>query len=375
MTRFGVVMSRLTKATGRTGARRGSAFLKCAAAVAAVGVLTTGCGSGGFQGIYGMPLPGGADLGSHPYRVKVDFRDVLDLVPQAGVRVNDVPVGRVERVDLAKDGWTAEVTVAVNGDVALPANAQAQLRQSSLLGEKFVELAAPASAPAGGPGLHDGQTIPVSRTNRHAEVEEVFGALSLLLNGGGIGQLQTIDQELSKVLTGNEPQIRSFLSEVDDLVSHLDAHRADITTALDGINALSTTLATRDGQVKGVLTDLTPGLRSLSDQRAALVTLLQSLDTLSGVAVDTINRSRDDLVADLTSLAPVLRRLADAGQNLPKSLEILPSFPFPDSVLDAVRGDFMNVFLSVDPPPNFTQPLPPLPLPATGAVRGSPGGR
>jgi phospholipid/cholesterol/gamma-HCH transport system substrate-binding protein len=71
----------------------------------------------------------------------------------------------------------------------------------------------------------------------------------------------------------------------------------------------------------------------------------------------------------------VLRRLADAGQNLPKSLEILPSFPFPDSVLDAVRGDFMNVFLSVDPPPNFTQPLPPLPLPATGAVRGSPGGR
>jgi phospholipid/cholesterol/gamma-HCH transport system substrate-binding protein len=343
-------------------------------AVTGAAALLAGCSS--FTGIYDLPLPGGAALGDHPYRVHAEFADVLDLVPQAAVKVDDVAVGRVERIRLAGgDNWTAVVDLVVNGDVRLPEEATANLRQSSLLGEKFVELAAPASAPAGGPRLRDGQTIPVSRTNRHAEVEEVFGALSLLLNGGGIGQLQTIDQELSKVLTGNESQIRSFLSEVDELVSHLDAHRADITTALDGINKLATTLATRDDQVKGVLTDLTPGLESLSDQRTALVTLLQSLDSLSGVAVDTINRSRDDLVADLNSLAPILRRLADAGQNLPTSLEILPTFPFPDAVLDAVKGDFMNIFLTVDPPPNFTQPLPPLPLPATGAVRGSPGGQ
>jgi phospholipid/cholesterol/gamma-HCH transport system substrate-binding protein len=337
-------------------------------------LLCAGCSS--FTGVYDVPLPGGAALGDHPYRVHAEFADVLDLVPQAAVKVDDVAVGRVERIHLAGgDDWTAVVDLVINGGVHLPASATANLRQSSLLGEKFVELAAPAGAPSGGPELRDGQTIPVSRTNRHTEVEEVFGALSLLLNGGGIGQLQTINQELSKVLTGNETQIRSFLSEVDELMAHLDTHRSDITAALDGINTLSTTLADRDQQVKGVLTDLTPGLRSLSEQRTALVTLLQSLDTLSGVAVDTINRSRDDLVADLDSLAPVLRRLADAGQNLPKALEILPTFPFPDSVLDTVKGDFMNIFLSVDPPPDFTQPLPPLPLPATGAVRGSSGGR
>ena len=105
-----------------------------------------GCGSGGFDGVYDLPLPGGADLGDHPYRVNAQFEDVLDLVPQAGVKVNDVPVGRVERIDLAQDGWTAEVTVLVNGDVELPANAFAKLRQSSLLGEKFVELAQPEDA-------------------------------------------------------------------------------------------------------------------------------------------------------------------------------------------------------------------------------------
>ena len=41
-----------------------------------------------------MPLPGGADLGGDPYAVTVEFRDVLDLVPQSAVKVDDVTVGQ-----------------------------------------------------------------------------------------------------------------------------------------------------------------------------------------------------------------------------------------------------------------------------------------
>jgi phospholipid/cholesterol/gamma-HCH transport system substrate-binding protein len=333
------------------------------AACAAVLVLSSGCTSTGVSGIYDMPLPGGADLGDHPYRVTVEFADVLDLVPQAAVKVNDVVVGRVESITLGGDDrWTPQVVVAVNGDVALPADAVASLRQSSLLGEKFVELAEPHTG-ASGRKLADGAVITADRTNRHTEVEEVFGALSLLLNGGGIGQLQTINKELSSALTGNEPEIKAFLSNVDSLVTNLDDHRGDITAALDGLNQLSTTLAGRNDQIKGVLTELTPGLQALSDQRTALVTMLQSLDTLSDVAVDTINRSRDDMVADLTALAPVLDRLAEAGQNLPQALEILPTFPFTDPILDAAKGDFVNIFLTVPLLADFPAPLPPLPIP------------
>jgi phospholipid/cholesterol/gamma-HCH transport system substrate-binding protein len=339
--------------------------LRLLAALAAA-LLVAGCSSVGTNGIYDMPLPGGADLGDHPYRVTVQFADVLDLVPQAAVKVDDVVVGRVDKIGLGgPDGWTAQVTLAVNGDVRLPADAVASLRQSSLLGEKFVELAAPAHSSATA-RLADGALITADRTNRHTEVEEVFGALSLLLNGGGVGQLQTINRELTNVLSGNEPQIRAFLSNVDKLVTDLDRHRGDITAALDGLNKLSATLAGRAGQIKGALTDLTPGLRSLTEQRSALVTMLQSLDTLSDVAVETIDRGRDDMVADLKALSPVLNRLADAGQSLPRALEILPTFPFTDEVLKGAKGDYLNTFLTVTPDDGFTQPLPPLPLPATG---------
>ncbi|MDL4818443.1 MlaD family protein [Actinomadura opuntiae] len=356
-----------------------------------------GCGLGGFSGVQDLPLPGGADLGDHPYTVKAQFANVLNLVPQSAVKVNDVAVGRVVKVSLPDGGWTAEVTMKINGAVRLPAGAYAQLAQSSLLGEKFVQLsaapqdtglpggaAAPGGAAPGGPApsastgrLADGAVIPVSRTNRNPEVEEVFGALSMLLNGGGIAQLRTITTEMNKALDGNEPQIRSLLEQARRLVGDLDANRQGITDALDGVNRLSATLRARQGQIGVALDDIEPGLKVLEEQRGALVRMLDSLNELSGVAVTTVRRSQDDLVADLKALEPTLRKLSDAGHDLPNALQVLLTYPFTDAVLPAVKGDYLNVYLQVTAQPG-TQIVPPIaPLPAAGdgkAGDGKPGG-
>ncbi|MFC4001582.1 MCE family protein [Prauserella oleivorans] len=307
-------------------------------------LTVSGCG---FSGIYDVPLPGGADLGDHPYRVKVQFRDVLDLVPQSGVRVNEVPVGRVEHIGLAKDGWTAEVTLVVNGDVELPANAVANLRQSSLLGEKYVQLSPPAQDAAEAP-LADGAVIPVARTDRSVEVEEVLGALSMLLNGGGVEQLNTITKELNNALEGNEADLRALLHNTEALVTTLDAQASDITRALDGLNRLSMTLNAQKDRIAGAIEDLGPGLRVLEQQRGQLVTMLQALEDLSGVAVDTINRGQEDLVANLQALLPTLRKLGEAGSDLPNALQLLLSFPFTDSAALGVRGDYLNLYMKID---------------------------
>ncbi|MDN3357842.1 MCE family protein [Actinomadura sp. DC4] len=331
------------------------------AALAVVSMTLAGCGSGGFGGVYGVPLPGGADLGDHPYKVTAEFANVHDLVPQAAVKVNDVAVGRVSTITLPRNGWTASVVMQVNGKVHLPADAYAQLAQSSLLGEKYIQLSAPAG---GGQGtLADGSMIPMSRTNRDPEVEEVFGALSLLLNGGGIAQLRTITSELNKALGGNEPQIRQMLGRVDTLVSDLNGHRKDITDAIDGLDRLSATLASRKRQIGVVLDDLGPGLKILEEQRGSLVTMLRALENLSGVAVSTINKSKADMVADLQSLAPVLGNLADAGRDLPQSLQVLLTYPFTDEVLKGIKGDYLNIYLSVTAVPGTTV-IPPLTPPA-----------
>jgi phospholipid/cholesterol/gamma-HCH transport system substrate-binding protein len=325
---------------------------RLATTIAALGAITlaaAGCGSsssGGFGGVYDLPLPGGADVGAHPYTVTAQFTDVLDLVPQAAVKVNDVAVGRVESITLPNNGWTANVTMLIDGDVHLPANATASLQQTSLLGEKYIELAPPGQDAQG--TLADNATIPLARTNRNPEVEEVFGALSMLLNGGGIGQLQTIDKQLNTALSGNEPQIRSMLDNINELVGNLDDHKQDITNALDGINALAGALAGRDQQIGNVLQNLAPGLQILDQQRQQLVTMLDSLNTLSGVAIDTVNASQKDLIADLQALAPTLRQLANAGAALPRALQVMFTYPFTDAVLDGSKGSYLNLYLTIN---------------------------
>ena len=315
--------------------------------VALLAVSTSGCGIAGFTGLHDVPLPGGADLGAHPIQVTVYFDSALDLVPQSGVRVNDVAVGQVQRIELAGGGRKAKVTLLLNGTVRLPDNAVARLRQTSILGAKFVELAAPRQATPIGQ-LGDGDTITLARANLAPEIEEVLGAMSLLLNGGGIAQIQNISEELNAALRGNESAAREMLDNLEEFTKGLDEHKADITTALDALDKLTATLRGHTDEISTALSGLTPGIEVLADQRAQLTTMLKSLDKLTDVAVRTVRRASDDIVADLRALVPILRNLAEAGAALPRSMEMLLTYPFPDSVLGAIKGDYLNAFMHLD---------------------------
>jgi phospholipid/cholesterol/gamma-HCH transport system substrate-binding protein len=308
--------------------------LRRLAALGTLVLLLAGCG---FRGAYSFSLPGGADVGDNPYTVQVEFLDVLDLVQQSGVKVADVPVGRVDKIELNKD-WTAKVTLTVNGNVHLPANAVAKIQQSSLLGEKFVELAAPGNEKAEG-SLRDHPHIPLSRTNRNVEVEELLGALSLVLNGGGLAQLQTINRELGEALQGRETAVRSTLTELDTFIGGLDTQKAEINRALDSANTLAGTLASRTATIDTALADIGPGLDVINQQRDLLVSMLQSLARLGDVGTRIINESATDTVADLKLLQPILTQLAAAGPDLAGSLDLLLTYPFPaSSVIGAGNG-------------------------------------
>jgi len=311
------------------------------ASVAAGALLLTGC-----QGVYDVQLPGGAATGDDVYRVVVEFQDVLDLVPQSAVKVNDVTVGAVE--DIWLDGFTARVRLRIEDTVKLPDNAVAELRQTSLLGEKFVSLEEPVDATPTGE-LSDKDVIPLARSGRNPEVEEVFTALSLLLNGGGVAQLRTINRELTQVMQGRESDIKSVIDQLDTFIGGLDDHKSEIVRALDGLDRLSATLAAQKEDIAVALDDIPQGLQVLADQRAQLTEMLQALSELGVVGTRVIKASKDDFIANLESLAPVLTRLSQAGDDLPHALELMFTYPFPRSALKGIRGDYTNLRADVDP--------------------------
>lgn len=312
--------------------------MRTKALLVALLLLISGCG---FHGLYSVSLPGGADLGAHPYHVTVVFGDVLDLVPQSAVKVNDVTVGKVESISL--DGWKAKVRLAVNDDVHLPANSTAQLQQSSLLGEKYVALVAPKN---GKGRLKDGATVQSS--GRGVEVEEVLSALSLLLNGGGITQLQTINRELANALHGREGSLRNLLSQLRTFVDGLDGQRAEIVHALQSVNTLAATLVRQQKIITTALDKIPPALKILADQRKDLTKMLTSLQRLGEVGSRVIEGTKEATVADLKALQPTLTTLAEAGTALPNSLELIATYPFPKNVVNDIHGDYTNVYITAD---------------------------
>jgi phospholipid/cholesterol/gamma-HCH transport system substrate-binding protein len=308
-------------------------------------VLMTCVALSGCQGVLDMPLPGGAAQGGDVYRVTVEFRDVLDLVPQSAVKVNDITVGAVDKITL--DGWHARVRLRLRNSVKLPDNAVAELRQTSLLGEKFVSISPPPGlAPEG--RLGDGDTIPLARSGRNPEVEEVLGALSLVLNGGGVAQLKTINVELSKAMAGRESDIKGAIHQLDTFIGGLDQQKADIVRALDGLDHLSATLAAQKDDLATAIDNLGPGLKVLADQRKALTTMLTALSDLGKVGTRVIRASKADTVANLKALQPTLTKLADAGANLPNALEMALTYPFPSAATGAVKGDYTNLRITAD---------------------------
>ena len=312
------------------------------ATVLALGTVASGCT---FTGVSSLPLPGGVDTGSHPYEVKIVFENVLDLVPQSQCRVNDVPVGMVTKIRLVD--WKAVVTCKLRNTVDLPANAVAAIAQTSLLGEKFVALSAPQGQTPQGK-LVQGAEIPLDRTSRSTEVEEVLSAMSMLVTGGGLEQVSTINHELNAALQGHTEQLRNVLGRLNTFVGTLDRQKGQIVTTIDKLDKLSATLAKHNKTIADTIDSTGPAVKVLASQRKDLTKLLVNMDKLGTVATRIINRSQGDTVANLRSLQEILDNTNKASETIPKILGGLFTFPFPQTVSQALKGDYGNLFVSLD---------------------------
>lgn len=312
-------------------------------------VMLAGCD------VYSLPLPGGTNVGDNPMTIKAEFDDVLDLVPQSAVKVDDVNVGKITAIALNGD-QQAVVTMQLRNTVDLPDNAIAEIRQTSLLGEKFVSLSPPTDVAPDSNKLSNGDVIPLDRTGRNPEVEEVLGALSLLLNGGGVAQLQTINHELNLALEGHEGSARSVLRQIETFTGQLAANKDDIVNAIEALNRLSKGLNGQMDTIDATLEELPSALNSLNQQRDDLVKMLQSLSRLGDVGVRVIRESKDATIQSFRQLNPVLSQLKASGDDFVKAFNVFLTYPFVDEVVgrdpqvarNLHMGDYTNLSVQLD---------------------------
>ena len=311
-------------------------------AVAAI-TAVSGCD---WRGANSLPLPGTEGSGPHSYEVKAELPDITNIERNTRVRVHDVTVGNVTKIE--RQGWHALVTMRLDGDVKLPANATATVGQTSLLGTLHIELAAPRDVPPEGK-LHNGSLIPLSSGRAYPTTEQTLAALSMFLNGGGLGHVQDITKALSTAFAGRERDLRSFIEQLAQFIGHLNDQKQDIVGATESLNNLIGQFAAQKPVLDKALNTVPDALNVVSDRRQDLTEALDQLGKLAAVTYDSVDHTKAALVSELHDLGPVLQSLGDAGPALTGSLGELLTFPWPvEDVTKWVRGDYGNVQLIFD---------------------------
>jgi phospholipid/cholesterol/gamma-HCH transport system substrate-binding protein len=318
------------------------------AVLASAGVLLAGCQ---FSGLNSLPLPGTAGHGSGAYQVTVEIADVATLPQNSPVMVDDVTVGSVSGIQAEQrsDGsFYAAVRLALDPNVVLPANATASVAQTSLLGSLHIDLAAPKDKPATG-RLANGSRIAESNTGRLPTTEEVFSALGVVVNKGNVGALEEITDETYQAVAGRQDQFVNLVPRLAELTAGLNRQVNDIIGAVDGLNRFSAILANDKDNLGRALDTLPEAIRVLNKNRAHIVEAFAALKKLATVTSRVLSKTKVDFAEDLKGLYAVVKALNDNRKNFVTSLQLLPTFPFPNfGIKQSVRGDYLNVFTTFD---------------------------
>jgi phospholipid/cholesterol/gamma-HCH transport system substrate-binding protein len=309
-------------------------------------VLVAGTSGCGWRGLNTLPLPGTQGTGADSFVIQAQMPDVNNIQPNSRVRVADVTVGHVTKIE--RQGWHALLTMQLNGDVDLPANASATIGTTSLLGSQHIELAPPKNTPPQGK-LRDGSLISLSHAGAYPTTEQTLAALSLVLNGGGLGQVQDITEALSTALRGRERDVRSLVGQLDKFTGNVNAQKGDIIAAAESLNRLVGKFAAQKPVLDRAIQTIPDALGVLNGERDNLVEAADQLGKFSALTADTVNKTKENLVKELQQVGPVLESLANAGPSLTRALSLIPTFPFPNETFENfMRGDFVNLTAIID---------------------------
>ena len=308
-----------------------------AVALTCVALVFAGCG------LSLQSLPKVSGLHGPAYPVYAAFSNVLNLPDDAQVRIGAQVIGEVSAI--STQNFRADLTLDIEKSVRLPVGTTAQVRFDDPLGDEYILLQAPTRLSAAdgenvtflGSGAH----IPESATSNAPSVEDTFGALSLVLNGGGINQLQTIIDQLNATFDGNRAPIRSFLTTIDNGVSSLAGGRTAIDNALASISNLTNKLNGGGSTIATGISTIAPAIGVLASENQQISGLLTQLSDLGAAGTKIAQQSGQNAVADTKDLLPVLQQLESVTSQLAPDLRTLAGFEAETPKI--APGDYLQV--------------------------------
>lgn len=260
-----------------------------------------------------LPLIGGGDT------YTAAFAESGGLKANDEVRIAGVRVGKVESVEL--DGDHVKVTFRIKTDSAFGDETHAAIKVKTLLGAMFLSI-----EPAGSGQLDAGSEIPVERTTSPFDVVDAFSGLAETSSEIDTDQLAASLTTLADLTRNTPEEFRSALTGVSALSSTIASRDDQINSLLKNLKRVSGTLNARDEDIVTLMKDSDVLFRALVARRDAVHNLLVSTSTLSKSLTALVTETRADLKPALTNLESVLAVLNKNEDNIDNSIRLMAPF-------------------------------------------------
>tara|TARA_R100000306_G_scaffold42073_1_gene40894 strand:- start:1831 stop:2832 length:1002 start_codon:yes stop_codon:yes gene_type:complete len=295
-----------------------------------VGGLLTGCSS---------------DSGDQ-LTVTAEFDSAVGVYETGEVLVLDQEVGTIEDVDLRDD--VVRITMSIRDDIPLPADVNATIQATSVLGERSIALFpswSPELEATDAAKLADGDTIPRERTQEPVEPDEALQAFNELLAGLDPDAVGGLVSDGATILDGRGERINTSIGAVAELSDTLAAVDGPLLETASSLNRIAGVLNQRDAQLRALIDDFGAAVGTLADERTQIESLLGTLVDLTGQTEYILDAHAERLPATIATLAATVGVVEANTSTLAVLTDTLPDVveSFSAAYKPELGGFYLNV--------------------------------
>jgi phospholipid/cholesterol/gamma-HCH transport system substrate-binding protein len=281
---------------------------------------------------FGGPIP----LKPQGYRLKANFPEAATLAVEADVRMAGVNIGKVKLKELDKGAARTTVEMEIKHQYApIPKDTKAILRQKTLLGETYVELA-PGNKSSG--QAKDGSTLPNSQIEPTVELDEIFTSFDPATRKAfqdWMGELATsIKGGRSQDLNDAFGNLEGFSADGAKLFETLDEQNTAVKRLVKNTGVVFGAINERQGALRQLIVNSNDTFEALASRDQALAETFRIFPTFLDESkatlarLESFSRNTRPLVNDLKSpadkLGPTVHDLGDLAPDAERLFRDLP---------------------------------------------------
>ena len=212
----------------------------------------------------------------------------------------------------------------------IPANAGAQIMQSALLTDRYVEL---GPAYTGGPHLTSGAVIGQSHTRSPINIDDLSRAINDLVNAlstpgatsASTSSVGRLVHAMATQLDGNGSRLPDLLVSSQAALRTLNSNSPDIAAITTNLAALTQMLASRNHSLHDFGVGISQATAALASQGSGLTTTIAAFQQLTDQVQSFVKANKSVLVDDLGKAASVATTLHREQADLARIFDLMPA--------------------------------------------------